>query len=47
MIDLNNLRGGIKLIREIVKNNDNKKQPWSKEKQRQKVATHKNIRPKK
>lgn len=46
MIDLNNLRNGTKLIKEIVKNSDNKRQPWSKEKQRQKVATHKNIRPK-
>lgn len=46
MIDLNNLHGGSKLIKQIVEKNDSKKQPWSREKQREKVANHKNIKPK-
>lgn len=46
MIDLNNLHGGSKLIKQIVEKNDNKKQPWSREKQQEKVAAHKNIKPK-
>jgi hypothetical protein len=46
MIDLNNLHGGTKLIKQIVEKNDNKKQPWSREQQREKAATHKNVKPK-
>lgn len=46
MINLNNLNGGSKLIKQIVEKNGNKKEPWSKEQQRQKVATHKNVKPK-
>jgi hypothetical protein len=46
MIDLNNLHGGTKLIKQIVEKNVNKKQPWSREQQRAKAATHKNVKPK-
>ncbi len=46
MIDLNNLHGGNKLIKEIVEKQTSKKHPWSKEQQQKKVANHKNVKPK-
>ena len=46
MIDLNNLHGGNKLIKEIVEKQTGNKQPWSKEQQQKKVANHKNVKPK-
>jgi len=45
-MDLKNLHSGIKLIKQIVQKSDHHKQPWSRENQRQKVAKHKNIKPK-
>lgn len=44
MINLNNLHGGIKLIKEIMDKNNNKRQPWSREKQKEKVSTLKNYK---
>jgi hypothetical protein len=46
MIDLNNLHGGRKLIKQIVEKTTNNKKPWSREQQQKKVANQKNIKPK-
>ncbi len=46
MIDLNNLNAGRKLIKQIIEQTPNSKQPWSREQQQKKVANQKNIKPK-
>jgi len=45
MIDLKNLNGGDKLIKEILGQNKQNRQPWSKEKQKQFINQQKNIKP--
>lgn len=45
MLNLNNIHAGKKLIKQILDNN-NINQPWSREKQLNKINQYKNIRPK-
>ena len=42
MIDLRNLGGGRKLIKQIVKNSKLASQPWNKKQQHKQVKTQKN-----
>ena len=37
MIDLNSIKGGIKLIQKVMKNNKSNNAPWSKAKQREQL----------
>ncbi len=42
MIDLRNLNGGKKLIKEIVRNGKSSNQPWTKKNQYRKIKQQKN-----
>lgn len=43
MIDLRNIKGGIKLIKDILKNSQQGNQPWTKKNQYAKVKKQKNT----
>jgi|APFre7841882654_1041346.scaffolds.fasta_scaffold123187_2 hypothetical protein len=45
MTDLKRLNGGLELIKHIVNTGKQHNQPWSKEKQRQTLNSHKNTKP--
>lgn len=47
MIDLKNLKGGLKLIKYILAKGNKRNQPWTKDKQRQFMKNYQNIKPKK
>lgn len=43
MIDLNTIKGGMKLIQKVMKNNKSNKAPWSKQQQREQLSKQVNV----